>query len=471
MRARIYSVLLCILLLIALCIPKGNDSGKGISDLFDDTTNLYIWYTDEALTDYINSSVVHYQEQCSDKIRVVPKLVSGLEYLEQINAASDSEECADVYILNNDSMEKAYLAGIATPLEKAGKLVTAEHFPESAINAVTYKDKIVACPLYYETSVLLCNETYLNDMAKEAIQAQADAKEGEAAMEALEGATDEELEAMAGAEEATEKVIAESEISEKKEDMIPSTIEDLLTFAENYDAPENVEAILKWDVNDIFFNYFFVGDSINVGGKCGDNESEIDIYNPQAVEALTVYQGLNQFFSIDATTSSYESALSDFIEGKTIFTIATTDAIAKIEEKKENGEFPYDYVVTTLPKINQNIDTRSMSVTYGACVNGYSAHKKQANDFISYMAKEINEDFYYKTGKIPADHTISYSDSNVAATMQEYEKSIPLPKMLETGNFWISLEIAFTNIWNGADVDGELQKLSEQMKAQTGVSE
>ena len=38
--------------------------------------------------------------------------------------------------------------------------------------------------------------------------------------------------------------------------MIPATIDDILTFADEYDAPEQVEAVFKWDVSDIFYNYF-----------------------------------------------------------------------------------------------------------------------------------------------------------------------------------------------------------------------
>ena len=40
--------------------------------------------------------------------------------------------------------------------------------------------------------------------------------------------------------------------------MIPSTIDDILSFADSYDAPEQVEAVFKWDGR-YFYNYFFVG--------------------------------------------------------------------------------------------------------------------------------------------------------------------------------------------------------------------
>ena len=54
----------------------------------------------------------------------------------------------------------------------------------------------------------------------------------------------------------------EAQLEERINAMIPSTIDDILSFADSYDAPEQVEAVFKWDVDDIFYNYFFVGNYI-----------------------------------------------------------------------------------------------------------------------------------------------------------------------------------------------------------------
>ena len=41
-----------------------------------------------------------------------------------------------------------------------------------------------------------------------------------------------------------------------------------------------------------------------------------------------------------------------------------------------------------------------------------------------------------------------------------------MPKMVETSNFWVELEIAFAQIWDGADVNDRLRQLSEQIMTQ-----
>ena len=38
--------------------------------------------------------------------------------------------------------------------------------------------------------------------------------------------------------------------------------------------------------------------------------------------------------------------------------------------------------------------------------------------------------------------------------------------MMTTGNFWVQMEIAFTEIWEGGDVNALLKGLSEQVMSQ-----
>ena len=41
-----------------------------------------------------------------------------------------------------------------------------------------------------------------------------------------------------------------------------------------------------------------------------------------------------------------------------------------------------------------------------------------------------------------------------------------MPKVVESSNFWVELEMCFTNIWLGDDANFTLKKLSEQIKKQ-----
>lgn len=408
---------------------------------------IHLWYTDDAITDYLSSKTLDFYNQTD--IRVDIRLVSGLEYLEAINKASlnDDEETPDVYIITNDSLEKAYLSGLAVELDESVPIYKPSEYSQAAKNAVTYDNKYVGCPLYFETSALLYNKTYLEQIA-----ADADSSGSEADAEGAESA------------DTAQKNI-------EAEDLIPTSIADILNFADLYSAPENVEYFFRWDVSDIFYNYFFIGNYISVGGDAGDDKNDIDIYNTESISTLKVYQELNQFFSIDTKETNYDTIMQEFLEGKTIYTIATSDCIKKLDDAAKNGEFSYEYGIAQLPDINIELATRGMSVTNALVLNGYSTHKASAASLIQFLANESQHDLYEKTGKIAAMTKQEYDDPHVEGFVQNYADSVPIPKMLETSNFWVELEICFAKVWSGEDANTQIRQLSEQIKTQlNGVS-
>ena len=261
--------------------------------------------------------------------------------------------------------------------------------------------------------------------------------------------------------------ISEDAVNDRVLQVLPDTIDDILTFADEYDAPEQVEAVFKWDVSDIFYNYFFVGDAIDVGGVNGDQADAIHIYNEDAIKCMRVYQDLNQFFSIDTKEISYDGVLQDFMDGKIVYTVATSDALSKIETAKAEGNFAYEYGVSVLPDVSEELSSASLSVTQCVVVNGYSVKKEMANDFAVYLTEYASDTLYARTGKLPVNNrNDTYEDANRAAFWQEYMNSVPMPKMVETSNFWVELEIAFARIWSGEDANQDLKGLSEKIMAQ-----
>ncbi|MBQ7942753.1 MAG: extracellular solute-binding protein [Lachnospiraceae bacterium] len=430
---------------------------------------IQLWYTDDALTDYLNNKAVAFYEDTD--IRVETKLVSGLEYLENINKASISDEEAtpDVYIITNDSLEKAYLAGLATNVQNTELLADAAKFSDTARNAVTYNDSIVGYPFYFETSALLYNKTHLERMALEAVLNEYPEYYPASEVTSAEAATNSEEQEEQDISSVTVSMLSEEAqalVSATQQGLVPDSVVDILNFADLYSAPQNVEYFFRWDVSDIFYNYFFVGNYINVGGAAGDDKDQIDIYNAGSIASLLAFQELGRFFSVEEEETSYADIMQEFLEGKTIFTIATSDALQLLENAKAEGTFAYEYGVAALPNINDEMDTKGMSVTNALVVNGYSAHKEAANRFAAYLADEASSDLYSKTGKIPVRLQIEYDNANMAVYVKNYEKSVPMPKMIETSNFWVELEICFAKVWGGEDANEEIRALSEQIKTQ-----
>ena len=429
------------------------------------TVNL--WYTDEALGDYLARVALDFSEE--QDVRVIPKLVSGLEYLENINRESlDTNTYPDLYIIGNESLEKAWLGGLASDIRDADGLVGTGNFPEAAIHAVTCRGHVIGYPFYYETSALIYNETYLEEAARVALEVEADALAGEEAMreleengEPVEGEQEENIPPDAG-----EVIYEDGAVEERMQGLIPASVEEIRAFADGYNAPEQVEAVFKWDVSDIFYNYFFVGNYINVGGPTGDDPGKIDIYNLDVIRCLLSYQNLNQFFSIEAQEVDYDSVVQEFIDGKLVFTVATSDILSKLEQAQADGQFPYEYGVAKVPDIDGELETKSLSVTNAVVVNGYSQNKDLANAFARYLVEEASSELFERTGKIPVALNAAPSLPQAKAFNEEYADSVPIPKMVQTSNYWVQMEIAFTRIWTGGEVSETLKNLSEQIKTQ-----
>ncbi|MCR4656659.1 MAG: sugar ABC transporter substrate-binding protein [Lachnospiraceae bacterium] len=450
--------------------------------------SLLLWYTDESLTEYLETEALSFQGEHGVKLRI--ELVSGVKLLEQINNASVYEgeqedgsflEAPDLYITSHDNLMKAYHSGLACAIPEGSTSVVPRNYPQTAIQAVTCGGSIVAYPFYFETNYLLYNKTFMANIARQKIDDEnvnamfpdEDEEEDLSSPETapIEEVSEEEVRKAVDAlnEEdpmGEESITSDPEVLERLSTMIPSTITDITTFANNYEAPDTVEAVFKWDVSDVFYNYFFVGNYMDVGGINGDDNTVLNVFNQQTVDCMKVYQEMNQFFSIDSKEVTYDSILDDFIAGKLVFTVATTDAIARIEQAREEGEFEYDYGVAVLPDVSQVLKSRGMSVTDSVVVNGYSDKKATAHQIADYLAFTKADNLYKKSGKLPCRKYVTFDNEEIDNVYDEYEKSVPLPKMVEAADYWVQLEIAFTRVWNGEDPESVLKDLSDSIGSQ-----
>ena len=206
---------------------------------------------------------------------------------------------------------------------------------------------------------------------------------------------------------------------------------------------------------------------MNVCGINGDDPGVIEIYNDDTVACMQMYQGLNQYFSIDAATSSYENVLDSFISGKTLFIIATSDALAKLDMAKHAGDFQWDYSVASLPAVDSDHEVVGLSTTNAIILNGFSTHGSEADDFARFVSNEYIDTFFARTGKLPAvngqeDYVVDATD----LVRDMYKQSVQLPKLLGLGNFWIELERTYTLIWEGEDPDTSVLELQQEMEEQ-----
>lgn len=462
---------------------------------------LVVWYTNGALTKYLEEMSEQYSKENSTSI--VLEQVSQIDYIENINQAvlSDNSKTSapDLFIAENSELEKLYLAGLCK--ENDDKDFNESNFPSTTLESFTYKNKLLAYPLYFETSYLLYNKKYV--------------------------------------------------------DKVPATIDEILDFAESFEAGEDISAIFKWNVSDILCNYFFVGQYFD-NNAIGTGKYYLD--SDKLTESLQYYQKLNQYFAIDQETATYDNVFNEFLDEKIVFTIAKTDKLSEliniedinVEEKKsdntqkadsaaeeeqgsnskekaeddektedsapdgeeaskdgeensgdskenkevnsklndisagigrllssidestiidivseaqeneakpEEDENTIDFGIAELPDLTKELKARGLAVNYGIYVNGYTQYEDEAEKLAKYLSFTMAHKLFEKSGKLSSRNNIDYNNENIANLLRQYAKDATTPKVMEKGDFWLDLEIAFSNIWNGKEVEEILKTL------------
>lgn len=400
-----------------------------------EVTELEVWYTDAKMQEYMESAAKSFEDTNNVKINLV--LQPEISYIEEINNKSVGEEFEgpDVYLVTNDQLEMVELTGLTKKVQDKKKHYTSEYFCNTALHAVRYNGAQIAYPICFETSFLLYNKDFIS--LEKTVEAEADG----------EGIPD------------------QAEV--QKVEVIPKTLDELMDFSENVGELEGVENIFRFDVSDIFYTYFFVGEYLELGGLDGDNAGVVDITNPQVKECLTAVQQLAQFFAIDVKTINYETVLTEFAEGKTVYAIGKTDAVERVRAIATRNGKEINFGVAGLPDISEELGTKALSITTVAVVNGYTRKEKEADMFADYLAFGYVGKLYETSGKHAAKRGTGAMEENFSKEIYaQYEDSVSLPKLLNASNFWVDLEIAFFNIWTGENVDTEIQKVSDQVTQQ-----
>lgn len=428
---------------------------------------LLIWYTDPDIQTYMEEAAA--QIAARYKVDVRAELVSEVDYIEHISERSVAEEMTgpDVYVASSALLEKAVLAGLAAPVTDRDLTGT---YSEKAVHAVTYDNDPVAWPFYIETCVMLYNRYYVEP------------------------------------------------------EEVPSDIEDILTYAENFESDDltsRVENIFKWNVADVIDNYMFMGAYTDLGGPDGDDKSQVSMDLEQITECMNYYQSLNEFFAIDADTVTSEEVIQGFIDGKTVFTIVNVPMLAELDRAVREGRIPeyptertavgedgeetveslnYEpfYQVAQLPALTDSLDSRGLSVTNGVVVNPYSSNVEAAKACARYLTQEQAGKLYEQTGKLTAcksrlgeegsteeeeersflgyeslyekllgsGKSTSKTGNEHLIVYEAYEKAAEVPKIMELSNMWLQLEVVLADIWRGQDAGEEMTSFSELLKEQ-----
>lgn len=146
------------------------------------------------------------------------------------------------------------------------------------------------------------------------------------------------------------------------------------------------------------------------------------------------------------------------MDGKLVYTIATTDILDRVVQAKADGSFAWEYGVASLPDISETVCSRGISVTGSIVVNGYGKHQDEADNFAAWLCTDSADKLFDRSTLVPAKKSAAQQTEEMAAFWQEYSQTVPVPKLMATANFWVQMEIAETKIWEGEKRFGRFKR-------------
>ncbi len=369
---------------------------------------LVLWYTQPELADYFLQAAEQFSMEYGIEVQL--EQVSGVDYIESIYQASIADEgFPDLYVTTTDMLEKAKLAGLTVPAENVSEY---ERLPQKAVDAVTYKGEQVAYPFYSDTSVLVYNRNYVQDP--------------------------------------------------------PATIEDIKTFSETFEGDGQVQNIFSWNVNDIFLNYFVIGNFVNLGGTYGDDSSQMVINSEQIQAGMTYFQQLSDFFALDETTASEEKMIQDFVAGSTIYALIRDDSIEALDEAAAQSGLSYG--IAPVPDMSPELPSRPLSITHSIVVNGYSHAPGAAARLAEFMTQDCADQLYEFSGNITVCTGASFPNDQMGQVQAQYAEALEVSKIIQTSSYWLQMEPVFMDIWNGADVASRMEEAQAAILAAMGIT-
>lgn len=333
-------------------------------------TDITFWYEDESYTDFFEAAALYYYEKTGTKVAV--QCQNTIDYMGDVyDKTMQDDVFPDVYLISGDNLEEAYLYGLVSVNEKGLDEVNAA---ANAKEASAYGDKLLGYPLSYNTTVFIFQPDYFAEA--------------------------------------------------------PASLQAIIDYSNDNEPAENVEYLLEWDVNDPFYDFPFISNSVTFQKE--EANSMNVVYDEELYQQdLEYFDGILASFSVDAATVSEDEIIENFLAGRTLSAIIDTDSLYRLED--------YDYSIMQMPNLNDTLDAKSCATTDMLVVNDYSEKKDIASDFAYFATVTLANELYPLTGHfsvIPSDMPTWVEQ----VAYETYESAVLVPDSQDAKDFWVRLE-------------------------------
>lgn len=384
--------------------------------------SLTCWYTSDADKSWLETIAEDFKQEYDVEVNLV--YYDGVNFFDDMNQVNQAGEGPDVYLMGNDQLELAKTSGMAEENTWLDDAFWAENYPQVAKDAVTYQGRQYGYPVYFDTYCLVYDANLLENA--------------------------------------------------------PASIDDILTFLDEYEDTGSTKAVFRWDVADPYINSMFIGSYANLFGENGDNASEFQVNNEQSVAAMEYFQSLSAYLWMNKRNISHDTIMNRIKDGTLVLGLCKSDILPTLYEMaaanqsivaeegvQGTGEQETDstnYQISYVPSLTAELSSTTFSTTYGAFINPYGKDTVLGNMFALYLSYGAAGKQFTGNGKLPVVNQKDGFDAMQAVIYAQYLNSEPVPKVMVLGDYWTESGIAFDAIWSGKDAKEQLDWLQETMQ-------
>lgn len=236
------------------------------------------------------------------------------------------------------------------------------------------------------------------------------------------------------------------------ENDVPKTWEDLLAWTKEFNKNNPGKRGFVMDVGNAYYTIVFTTANGNrLFGSSGTDTSSSYLNDADAVKGMKFFQELRPALNVPSADLQTGACDASFQDGEAAMHITGPWNI------KNFVDAGLDFGVVPLPALpGDSSPASSFSGTRAMFVSSYSDHPEEAADFAQFLiSPEMQKLRFDITGAMPSI-SVEVASKYIAGFLQQLDYAFPMPSIPEMATFWEAMGNASKNIWDGADVQKEL---------------
>lgn len=241
------------------------------------------------------------------------------------------------------------------------------------------------------------------------------------------------------------------------EDELPKTWTEMYDWAKTFNAANSDKYGFVMDVTSMYYTILFTTKGGNrLFSASGTDVSSSYLNTANAVAGMQEFKKMRDVLPLASADCGTDTADGAFAAGTAAMHISGPWNIANFKDAGIN------FGIAPLPALTgESTPSASFSGTRCMFVSAYSEHPAEAELFAKFLISEEMQLLRFEiTGALPSI-PVAVDSEYAQGFISQLDYAFPMPSVPQMSAFWEAAGSASCNIWDGADVQAELDALDE----------